>query len=64
MPQRAAEEKSGNATYPVTHSGRAMPLTIKRQLRTPAAANGSNRIALSCLPLHGIDGLTCQNDLY
>jgi hypothetical protein len=39
-------------------------LMIKRQPRTTAAANGSNRIAFSCLRLHGIDVLTCQNDLY
>ena len=29
-----------------------------------AAANGSNRIALRCLRLPGINALTCQNDLY
>ena len=38
--------------------------SIKRQPRTTAAANGSNCIAFSCLRLHGIDVLTCQNDPY
>jgi hypothetical protein len=41
-----------------------MPLTIKRQLRTTAAANGSNRIALRCPPSSSINALTCLDDLY
>jgi hypothetical protein len=42
----------------------AQRLTIKRQLRTPAAANGSNRIALTCPPSSNISALTCLDDLY
>jgi len=32
--------------------------------RTAAAANGSNRITLSCPRLTGIDPLTCSDNLY
>jgi hypothetical protein len=45
-------------------SGSTMPLTIKRQPRTTAAANGSNRIAPRYLRLPGINDLTCQNGPY
>jgi hypothetical protein len=41
-----------------------MPLTIKRQPRTTAAANGSNRIALSCPRSADINALTCLDDPY
>jgi hypothetical protein len=41
-----------------------MPLTIKRQPHTTAAANGSNRIAPRYTRLPGINTLTCQTDLY
>src|SRR5438067_11282531 len=39
-------------------------LYIKRQPPTPAAANASNRIALTCPPSSDISALTCLDDLY
>jgi hypothetical protein len=45
-------------------SGPTMPLAIKRQPRATAAANGSNRIALSCLRSADINAMTCLDDLY
>jgi hypothetical protein len=39
-------------------------VTLSVKLRQLAAANGSNRIALSCPRLTSIDPLTCLNDLY
>jgi hypothetical protein len=41
-----------------------MPLTIKRQPLTTAAANGSNRIALMCAQSSSINALTSLNDPY
>ncbi len=44
----------------------ALRLVCIENLNRPvaAAANGSNRIVLRCLPSPGINVLTCQNDLY
>jgi hypothetical protein len=60
----ALADAAGSAATANSAGFATMPLTIKRQPRTTAAANGSNRIVLRRPRSSDIYVLTCLDDLY